>query len=190
MVNENHSKKREITMAFITEKEQVKIKIEKFNDFYADARNKGIFSIVPFDIYAYVNTFDDIEIINDDLSSEISGMIEYISGGFIITINKYHSYERRRFTLAHEFGHYCMHREYLINNKSIKDVALFRSENTKDQKEFEANEFATNILLPKDEFISVIKSGKTKLRDIAEYFCVSASAVKYRAYELDLIKDY
>ena len=53
-------------MAFITNKqEQEKIKIRKFDDFYIDARSKGI-SIVPFDIFRYVETFDDIELnIND-----------------------------------------------------------------------------------------------------------------------------
>ena len=177
-------------MAFITvKKEKTQVKIKIFNDFYKDAINKDI-QIFPFDIYAYVNTFDDIEIINDDLSSEISGMIEYIDGGFIIAINKYHSDGRRRFTLAHEFGHYCMHREYLINNKSIEDIALFRSENTKDKKEFEANEFAAKLLMPKDDFLNIIKSGKTRLGDIAEHFGVSAAAAKYRAYKLGLIKEY
>lgn len=121
-------------MAFISNKKEKKeTKITTWNEMILDAKKKNI-TLTPFDIYTYVNTFDNIEIINDDLSSEISGMIEYVGDGFIIAINKYHSYERRRFTLAHEFGHYCMHREYLINNKSIKDVALFRSENTKDKK--------------------------------------------------------
>ncbi|MDY4860070.1 MAG: ImmA/IrrE family metallo-endopeptidase, partial [Campylobacter sp.] len=149
-------------MAFISNKKEIKeTKIITWEEMLLDAEKKNI-TLMPFDIYAYVNTFDNIEIIDDDLGLEISGMIEYASGGFVITINKYHSYERRRFTLAHEFGHYCMHREYLINNKSIKDVALFRSENTKDKKEFEANEFAAKLLMPKDDFLDVIKSGKTK----------------------------
>lgn len=177
-------------MAFISNKKEIKeTKIITWEEMLLDAEKKNI-TLMPFDIYAYVNTFDNIEIIDDDLGLEISGMIEYVSGGFVITINKYHSYERRRFTLAHEFGHYCMHREYLINNKSIKDVALFRSENTKDKKEFEANEFAAKLLMPKNDFLDVIKSGKTKLGDIAEHFGVSAAAAKYRAYKLGLIKEY
>ena len=106
--------------------------------------------------------FDGIEIINDDLSAEISGLIEYASdGGFIIAINKYHSYERRRFTLAHEFAHYAMHKEYIIKNKKIIDTALFRDR--KSEIENEANEFASKLLMPKDEFIEAIKSGKKGL---------------------------
>lgn len=177
-------------MAFISSKKEKKeTKIITWDMMLLDAKDKNI-TLTPFDIYTYVNTFDNIEVIDDDLSSEISGTIEYIGDGFIITINKYHSYERRRFTLAHEFGHYCMHREYLIDNKSIKDVALFRSENTKNQKELEANEFAAKLLMPKDDFLNIIKSGKTRLGDIAEHFGVSAAAAKYRAYRLGLIKEY
>lgn len=142
---------------------------------------------MPFDIYAYVSTFEDIEIINDDLSSEISGFIEYSNDGFIIAINKYHSAERRRFTLAHEFAHYCMNKELVKAGQIPSDTALFRDK--KPQIENEANEFAAKLLMPKNEFIGAIKSGKTRLGDLAEHFQVSAAAVKYRAYQLDLIKD-
>ena len=160
--------------------------IKTWDDLILDAKNKNIF-LMPFDIYAYASTFDGIEIINDDLSAEISGLIEYASdGGFIIAINKYHSYERRRFTLAHEFAHYAMHKEYIIKNKKIIDTALFRDR--KSEIENEANEFASKLLMPKDEFIEAIKRSKKRLGDLAEHFCVTAAAVKYRAYKLDLIK--
>ena len=143
---------------------------------------------MPFDIYAYVDTFDNIEVINDDLGCEISGLIEYSnienSKGFIIAINKYHSYERRRFTLAHEFAHYAMHKSFIINNKRIQDVALFKD---KSDIEKEANNFASKLLIPKNELLEAVKSGKTRLGDIAEHFKVTASAVKYRACELNLI---
>lgn len=141
---------------------------------------------MPFDIYGYVDTFDNIEVINDDLSAEISGLIEYSNGGFIIAINKYHSYERRRFTLAHEFAHYAVHKDYIIKNKKIEDVALFKDRKSDIEKE--ANDFASKLLIPKDEFLGVVKSGKTRLGDLAEYFGVTAAAVKYRARGLNLIK--
>lgn len=160
--------------------------IKTWDNLVLDAKNKNI-CLMPFDIYAYVSTFDGIEIINDDLSAEISGLIEYASdGGFIIAINKYHSYERRRFTLAHEFAHYAMHKEYIIKNKKIIDTALFRDR--QNQIENEANKFASKLLMPKDDFIEAIKNGKKRLGDLAEHFGVTAAAVKYRAYKLDLIK--
>ena len=174
-------------MAFIDNKKQKQLNatIKTWDDMLLDIKAKNI-SLLPFDIYAYVATFDNIEVINDDLSAEISGLIEYTSdGGFIIAINKYHSYERRRFSLAHEFAHYAMHKDYIIKNKKIEDVALFKDRKSDIEKE--ANDFAAKLLMPKDEFLAIIKSGKTRLGDLAEYFGVTATAVKYRAYELDLI---
>lgn len=158
--------------------------IKIWDDMLLDAKNKNI-STKPFDICAYVSTFDNIEIINDNLGSEVCGIIEYVDSGFVIAINKYHSYERRRFTLAHEFAHYAMHKEYIIKNKRIIDTALFRDRQS--EIENEANEFASKLLMPKDKFIEAIKNGKKGLGDLAEHFCVTAAAVKYRAYKLNLI---
>lgn len=174
-------------MAFIKKSNQTPlspISIKTWDDLILDAKNKNI-CLMPFDIYSYVDTFDNIEVINDDLGCEISGLIEYSNGGFIIAINKYHSYERRRFTLAHEFAHYAMHKDYIIKNKKIEDVALFKDRKSDIEKE--ANDFASKLLIPKDELLGVVKSGKTRLGDLAEYFGVTAAAVKYRASELNLI---
>lgn len=174
-------------MAFIKKSNQPPLSlvtIKTWDDLILDAKNKNI-CLMPFDIYAYVDTFDNIEVINDDLGCEISGLIEYSNGGFIIAINKYHSYERRRFTLAHEFAHYAMHKDYIIKNKKIEDVALFKDRKSDIEKE--ANDFASKLLMPKDELLVVVKSGKTRLGDLAEYFGVTAAAVKYRASKLNLI---
>ena len=57
-------------MAFINDKKEIKTQIKKFDDFYIDARSKGI-SIFPFDIYEYVNSFYSIETIDDDLNYPI-----------------------------------------------------------------------------------------------------------------------
>ena len=173
-------------MAFIKNNQPTpsSVIIKTWDDMLLDAKNKNI-STKPFDIYAYVSTFDNIEIINDDLGGGVCGIIEYVNSDFVIAINKYHSYERRRFTLAHEFAHYAMHKEYIIKNKRITDIAFFREK--KSEMENEANEFASKLLMPKDEFIEAIKSGKKRLGDLAEHFCVTATAVKYRAYKLNLI---
>ena len=73
----------------------------------------------------------------------------------------------------------------MVKNKKIIDTALFRDR--KSEIENEANEFASKLLMPKDEFIEAIKSGKKRLGDLAEHFCVTATAVKYREYKLNLI---
>jgi len=70
---------------------------------------------------------------------------------------------RRRFTLAHEIGHFCMHRS--SSKKTFVDtkVTMNRSESYWDSNESEANNFAADLLMP----AHLIKSVGRKL--IAEF---------------------
>lgn len=57
---------------------------------------------------------------------------------------------RQRFTLAHEFGHYMLHRdlqnEFYCNPEELRSDAVYR------QVEKEANQFASTLLMPLDDF--------------------------------------
>src|SRR5580704_6901556 len=44
---------------------------------------------------------------------ELSGMIHIKDGVPIIGVNSLHHPNRQRFTIAHEVGHLCLHREYI-----------------------------------------------------------------------------
>ena len=57
---------------------------------------------------------------------------------------------RINFTLAHEFGHYLMHRDELDEFEcSQKDMSNFRDD---AQRESEANKFASQLLMPPNDF--------------------------------------
>ena len=176
-------------MAFITNKqEQEKIKIRNFNDFYRDARSKGI-SIFPFDIYEYVNSFYSLETIDDDLNYPIIGMIECVRDGgeygFVITLNKYHDIRRRRTILARLFGHFVLHRDYIIENRKIEIQDFW----TTDKMSKDGNDFATKLLIPKATFLEIIKNGST-IGEVANRFVVTPIFMKYRAYNLGLVKEF
>ena len=166
-------------MAFITnKKEQEKIKIRNFNDFYRDAINKGI-SIVPFDIYEYANSFYSIETFDDDLNYPIIGMIECVrvdgEYGFVITLNKYHDIRRRRTILARLFGHFVLHRDYIIENRKIEIRDFWAT----DKMSREANDFASGLLMPKATFEVKCKEFRT-FGELAKYFNVISKMAKYR----------
>jgi hypothetical protein len=57
---------------------------------------------------------------------------------------------RRRFTLAHEIGHYCLHVAPAGGRQSFNDDAqtLNRDAAYWDRQEFEANNFAAELLMP------------------------------------------
>ena len=87
---------------------------------------------------------------------------------------------RRRFTFAHELGHY-IERTTLANDNdfAFKDG---RSEKY-DLHEFYADEFAGALLMPEDDFLKMQQEGKS-LVDMAAKFGVSLSAVRKRRERL------
>lgn len=107
--------------------------------------------IEHFDIKVYYSNMDGF-----DNPNSISGYsIVNDLGQPEIVINANDSKRRQRFTMAHEFGHIIMHWDWLNNrnglNKDNTEI-LFRSNeynnNSDDLKEFQANEFAAELLLP------------------------------------------
>ena len=88
------------------------------------------------------------------LGKEISGMLESIDQGYLITINAADPPTRQRFTLAHEIGHYMLHR-HLVGD-DVPDDRAYRSpdagkyHNTMigPSEETEANKFVANLLWP------------------------------------------
>lgn len=178
-------------MAFIREQVLFENSLEQKNiyEIYKEAQQNNI-SIKPFDIFSYVGTINDIKLIDEYLEDDISGIIERFSNYFQITLNKYHSRLRKRFTLAHELGHFCLHKNYLAENKKIQDNILFRKQSNTNRIELEANEFAAELLMPKFEFEKEIKNGNNTIEKLSDCFQVSYAAVKYRAFKLGYIKEY
>ena len=103
-----------------------------------------------------------------------------------IFVNKYENKRRQRFTIAHELGHFIFHK----NNKSLeKDLIFFRDE-TNNKEEREANDFASELLMPEKMVKAYIKEGYNTIQLLADKFDLSTSAVRYRVYKLGLISEY
>ena len=122
-----------------------------------------------------------------DMDKNMSGYIEKRASGWFVGINQYDSSERKRFTKAHEFAHYILHRSKL-SDKKHEDFILLRS-NENNPMEQEANEFAAELLMPKDKIKELIDQGVVKYKDLAQRFGVSIMAIKYRAYKLGYTSD-
>ena len=127
----------------------------------------------------------NIRIVKEEMEYGMSGYIEKRKEGWVIGINKYDSPNRQNFTLAHELGHYYLHKHQLMNKKH-EDLILLR-DNEYTPMEREANEFAANLLMPEEKFRNFINSGTNQVKDLAEKFNVSINAIRYRAYKLGYI---
>jgi len=114
-------------------------------------------------------------------SNNISGTIVNRGGHVFIGINPSHSKTRQRFTIAHELGHFLMgHDEAeIVEDKFDKS----------SDKEKEANQFASELLMPKDFILKDIteKNGRINIKDLAKRYEVSEQAMSIRLLETGLI---
>lgn len=106
-----------------------------------------------------------------------SGAIVRTGDSFTIWTNALHSYTRRRFTIAHEIGHFVLHRELI--GDGVHDDALFRSE-LGGNLETEANRFAADLLMPKRAVYQQVSAGCNTVNQLADKFRVSPSAMSIR----------
>lgn len=127
-----------------------------------------------------------------NLHPEIVGQIERRGDRYSIAIQGRDHINRKRFTAAHELGHYLFHRDLL--DEGIDDNKMYRSTNTGEfynrkitpKHETEANRFAAMFLMPKELVEQRHNALGGKLRDLAKEFCVSPAAMRIRLQTLGL----
>ena len=132
----------------------------------------------------YINTINPNETISlcyAQMEHAISGSLTYENGSWLIRVNKNHNYKRQRFTILHELGHYILHRNKL---QSFTDEVFFRSMINGDNLEYNANQFASILLMPETNVRSAITEGIRNVGELAERFDVSSSAMSLRVQDL------
>lgn len=145
------------------------------------AREKGYYSGEILDLDSAISLFQDIKVEYGPMDQTQSGELFCKDGTWIIKINNKHNKKRQRFTLAHELGHYILHKE---KNTGFKDAIFFRNE-VLDSMEYSANEFASQLLMPEGNIKKCIETdGIRNVGQLAEIFGVSAAAMKYRILSL------
>ena len=122
---------------------------------------------------------------------ELSGMIYIKEGVPIIGVNSLHHPNRQRFTIAHELGHLELHRQMITTTVHVDKnfPALMRdpkSATGTEQIEIEANQFAAELLMPRELIEQALAGEQFDIEDdgpieeIAKKFRVSKQALQYR----------
>lgn len=113
------------------------------------------------------------------------GRIVFGEKNTLITINSEIEYEgKKRFAIAHELGHFEMHKDLIpIHFDTDATLEYFK----KGHQETEANEFASELLMPSTLFKT--ECGRKPfspqlLRDLSKKFKTSITSVAYRYFEL------
>lgn len=103
------------------------------------------------------------------------GALYPVTGGWAIIYNNAVTEGRKRFTIAHEFGHYLMHRHLFPKGIQCSEESVtFRSG---AELEKEADTFAASLLMPLDDFRARLPAtdmpSLDTLSEIAERYGVS-----------------
>jgi len=147
---------------------------------------------MPVDVFKLASELG-IRVVAKPLRDSISGAIERRDDGWMIVVNKNHSENRKRFTVAHEIGHFVLHYRQLGNGTN--DTKAYRADEQEDayenwidvEHEREANGFAAGILMPAP-LVRRQYRAMQGLNDIPErmapLFGVSEAAMRYRIKNL------
>ncbi|MEG1349773.1 MAG: ImmA/IrrE family metallo-endopeptidase [Hafnia sp.] len=134
------------------------------------------------------------------------GQISFHDGDeAVVSINQQqNSYEaRRRFTLAHGLGHFCLHGDKIKNGHKNSRKTMSKGASYWDTKESEATSFAAQLLMPSqlvlDHGREIIDEFKARIAVaampasvftacLASLFKVPNNEMAYRLKALDIIK--
>ncbi len=136
----------------------------------------------PVDITALATDLGLAVFESDDLESGVSGQIcldpdADSPSGYSISVNANDSYRRRRFTIAHECAHFLLHKDKI--GSELTDNVLYRSEKLDTKEEFEANNRAAELLMPRRLVHAYMLQGLGSA-NLAEKFEVSEAAMRVR----------
>lgn len=178
-------------------------------EFIEVLRKQGHSISIPIDIETIIKEYLEIkyEVKPDFKNMKVTGSISVQDGAPYIWVNpmKNTSKERKRFTLAHELGHFMLHMapENDLNNfDPITDTVIsFNRDDNWDYTEMEANNFAAQLLMPsssiKENTKKIINldpniTKESLVEKLADLFQVSEVAMKFRLTKLGIkgLKDY
>jgi Zn-dependent peptidase ImmA (M78 family) len=134
---------------------------------------------------------DPIVSITGQKFENFEGMLKNINGWNII-YNTAMNKGRVNFTIAHEFGHYLLHRDALNNGIECDEKALRSWGSDANNRENEANIFASYLLMPFDDFRKQIAKQVVTLDLLQKLSCryntsITATILKYISQTSDRV---
>lgn len=124
---------------------------------------------LPIPVFEIAKYFDFTVVFLDQPPDKFSGIMHRSKKA--IGINKHHHIVRQRFSLAHELGHYFLDHpsgdEIMPDEVGSKQYKIFESE---------ADEFAAELLVPRELLKDVIKKN-SEVEFLKEHFQVSRHVI-------------
>ena len=170
-------------------------------------RHTGQKASLPIDIEELVEVVEGIEV---DFIQDDSEMAPDVLGAYDFSEKKLYVREafdhegRRRFTWAHEYGHFVLHSPHFLQQvfdffEAGKQGTIQLNRGTVDRRnvlEWQANQFASSILMPAHLVRAAFESKRDSLNahelvvELASLAAVSKQAARIRLEQLDLIPKF
>ncbi len=138
---------------------------------------------------------EDVVVFDNDYGEAFDGLLEYRDGQFFVYLNLRRTGGRKdapraRFTLAHEAGHYYIdeHRKALL--KGLPPHGSVCDFSSALLTEYEADLFATHLLMPKARFdarAKVAQPGLGGILMLKDYFGTSITSTAIRYVETEQV---
>ncbi|MFL9837570.1 XRE family transcriptional regulator [Flavobacterium sp. ST-75] len=117
-----------------------------------------------------------------EIPEKFDGISFFTDKGYpIVIINRNFPNDRKRFTIAHELGHLLMHNDFQFPISEYRDEKF---------KEKEANEFASEFLMPSSDIKNSLRGLKwNDLGVLKSYWLTSIASIIRRAKDLECISN-
>ena len=166
---------------------------QELEDLTSEILMNNVMYKIPVDVIKIANS-NDIKVYEGDLDKKISGAIRYKKdeNEFEILVNKNDMKSRQRFTVAHELGHYFLHRDFLKDEEIHIDIMYRTINNDKvnleeiKRREKEVDYFAGALLMNRT-LLEKMHKENSSIKELAEIFDVSISAMTVRLDILGLL---
>ena len=135
-----------------------------------------------------------------DLGEDVSGLLSIHNGKGVIAYSEDQSIQRQRFTIAHELGHFLLHKSngedtvFLDKDFIVKYRSNKAYTETEMRQEQEANTFAASLLMPKELIFNELSkpeiqklSENVLIERLAQTFEVSIPAMTFRLSNLNIL---
>jgi Zn-dependent peptidase ImmA (M78 family) len=141
---------------------------------------------VPVNVEALARQFG-LRVKRLPMAESIAGVLSRETDGWTLTVNAEHTDSRQRFTIAHEIGHFVLHRDRLgdgtndSTDYAVTSDAAHYNDAIGPGAERDANQFATAVLMPEARILDVCETFRCNDPEpIARLFRVSPHAMRTR----------
>lgn len=139
-----------------------------------------------------------VRVVREDFEDSVSGVLVIKDNQGIIGVNTNHHPNRQRFTIAHELGHYLLHpgESGVFMDRSPVFFRDSSSSEGGDQREREANAFAAELLMPREDLTELLEGrhidafNEVSVRRLSARFGVSAQALTIRLTTLGFVTEF